>query len=56
MLDFMKRHPSLATGKFTAPDGAKHKQRLLNELANELNSVSNGVTKSPDKWLKVFFI
>lgn len=52
MLDFMKKHPALATGRFTAPDGAKHKARLLQDLAAQLNSCSTGVTKSDDKWLK----
>lgn len=53
MLDYMMKHTSLATGRFTAPDGAKCKQRQLNELTNILNSVANGVSKSADKWLKV---
>lgn len=53
MLRFMKNHPALGTNKFTAPDGVKHKARLLNELTEQLNSCPSGATKASDKWLKV---
>ncbi|KAJ1518909.1 hypothetical protein ONE63_011481 [Megalurothrips usitatus] len=54
MLRFMKNHPALGTNKFTAPDGVKHKARLLNELTEQLNSCPSGATKASDKWLKAW--
>lgn len=54
MLDFMKRHPFLAftTHRISESD-AKRKRTLLDELTLILNNCSDGVTKSPDQWLKV---
>ncbi|KAK3918171.1 Maturase K, partial [Frankliniella fusca] len=52
MLKFMKSHPALATNKFTAPDGVKHKARLLTELTAMLNSCPSGASKASDKWMK----
>ena len=53
MLDFMRDHPALAFNRFTAPDGAKHKMALLQEMSTILNSFPTGATKTSDKWLKV---
>lgn len=53
MLSFMKEHPSLATGRFSAPDGAKQKARLLSEMTIKLNSLGKGGTKTEEKWNKV---
>ncbi|KAJ1521975.1 hypothetical protein ONE63_002304 [Megalurothrips usitatus] len=52
MLNFMRDHPCLSTGRFTAPDGAKRKQRLLEEMTGQLNACAMGATKSGEKWMK----
>ncbi|XP_046981394.1 uncharacterized protein LOC124550718 [Schistocerca americana] len=52
MLDFMIKHAELATGRYTGPDGVRHKQKLLQQLATELNSLPNGTSKTADKWMK----
>ncbi|XP_049795499.1 uncharacterized protein LOC126210335 isoform X1 [Schistocerca nitens] len=52
MLDFMMKHAELATGRYTGPDGVRHKQKILQQLATELNSLPNGTSKTADKWMK----
>ncbi|KAJ1525508.1 hypothetical protein ONE63_010316 [Megalurothrips usitatus] len=52
MVEFMQENNALATGRFTTADGAKIKARLTRAFSDKMNSVADGATKTPDKWMK----
>ncbi|KMQ82621.1 isoform b [Lasius niger] len=53
MLQFMEEHSDLTQNRISGLDAKKQTTILWEELSNRLNSTSNGVTKSTDKWIKV---
>ncbi|KAJ8954331.1 hypothetical protein NQ314_007119 [Rhamnusium bicolor] len=52
LIDFMEKHPSLATGKFTSASGKDQYKKLWLELAGLLNGAGYG-QRTLQKWQKV---
>lgn len=53
LLEFMKQHPELRSGKFSATFTAKDAQKLWIALAEELHKISNAAIKEWKQWRKV---
>lgn len=53
LFEFMLNHQDLARNRVGGPDAARRKIELLDELADILNSLGSGSTKTPKLWLKV---
>jgi len=56
VLQFMEEHPNLAQNRIQGLEARKQTIDLWEQLANELNSCGHGVTKSTEKWIKVYII
>ncbi|EFN60594.1 hypothetical protein EAG_04019 [Camponotus floridanus] len=52
MLQFMEEHWDFVQNRISGLDAKKETALLWEDLTNRLNSTSNGVTKSTDKWIK----
>ncbi|EEC15806.1 hypothetical protein IscW_ISCW012600 [Ixodes scapularis] len=52
ILDFMERHPNLATSQLDSTYTVRDRKREWLEFANFLNSERLGLRKDPDKWRK----
>lgn len=50
----MEEHRDFAQNRISGLDAKKETALLWEDLTNRLNSTSNGVTKSTDKWIKVW--
>ncbi|GLV46449.1 uncharacterized protein CBL_20787, partial [Carabus blaptoides fortunei] len=54
LIEYMRKHPKLISGKFTKEFTYKDAQKLWNELVNCLNSVPSGGKKQWNQWRKVW--
>ncbi|KAG5880850.1 hypothetical protein JTB14_034259 [Gonioctena quinquepunctata] len=53
MVSFMEENPSLATGRFSGPNGRASLKMLWGELTQKLNALGYG-ERSPEKWQKTW--
>lgn len=53
MVEFMKEHPELRSGKFSAKFTTQNAQQLWMVLAQELHKIPNGAVKEWKQWRKV---
>lgn len=53
LVEFMKQHEDLQSGKFTREFTFKKAQNLWNEIAEQLNAVPGGARKEWKMWRKV---
>lgn len=57
LLDFAEANKDIALGRCTrGPQASQTTQRAWETIANKLNSVANGVTKTPEQWRRVSFV
>ncbi|XP_018578551.1 uncharacterized protein LOC108916742 isoform X2 [Anoplophora glabripennis] len=52
LVDFMEKHPDLARGSFSGPNGKQEMKKLWQQLSNILNAIGMG-ERSTEKWQKV---
>ncbi|XP_018578550.1 myb-related transcription factor, partner of profilin-like isoform X1 [Anoplophora glabripennis] len=53
LVDFMEKHPDLARGSFSGPNGKQEMKKLWQQLSNILNAIGMG-ERSTEKWQKTW--